>query len=130
MGTKEVTKRTVDPFGLIFQEGIWILIGYATAKEIRSFALDRIQDCKERYRYFEPRFDLTWRIPCKELGVIAAKSDVVVRFKLRCRIYHAKEKWHSSEVRKMLPRRRELTFTVADLRDKEMDLFMDTNIEE
>jgi len=119
-GAKEVTKRTVDPYGLIFHEGIWILIGLChLRKEIRSFALDRIQDCKERYLYFEPRFDFNLEeYLAKSWGVIDGEEvTVVVRFKPEVAEYITrKEKWHSSEVRKMLPDGGvELTFTVAGI---------------
>jgi len=119
-GAKEVTKRTVDPYGLIFHEGIWILIGLChLRKEIRSFALDRIQDCKERYLYFEPRSDFNLEeYLAKSWGVIDGEEvTVVVRFKPEVAEYITrKDKWHTSEVRKMLPDGGvELTFTVAGI---------------
>ena len=56
--TKEVTNRLVDPYGLVFYDGTWTMIGYChLRKEIRSFALDRIIDLKERYLYFKPQDD-------------------------------------------------------------------------
>ncbi len=119
-GAKEVTRRTVDPYGLIFHEGIWILIGLChLRKEIRSFALDRIQDCRERYLYFEPRLDFNLgEYLAKSWGVIDGEEvTVAVRFKPEVAEYITrKDKWHPSEVRKMLSDGGvELTFTVAGI---------------
>lgn len=42
-----VTEREVDPYHLRFYEGAWYLIGFChLRKEIRTFALDRIQDLR------------------------------------------------------------------------------------
>jgi predicted DNA-binding transcriptional regulator YafY len=119
-GTKEVTKRTIDPYGLIFYEGIWILIGFChLRKEIRSFALDRIQDCGERNLYFSPRSDFNLEeYLAKSWGVVDGEEmKVVVRFKPEVAEYITrKDKWHPSEARKMLPDGGvELAFTVAGI---------------
>jgi predicted DNA-binding transcriptional regulator YafY len=119
-GAKEVTKRTVDPYGLIFYEGIWILIGLChLRKEIRSFALDRMQDCSERNLYFPPRSDFNLEeYLAKSWGVVDGEEvTVVVRFKPEVAEYITrKDKWHPSEVRKMLPDGGvELAFTVAGI---------------
>lgn len=56
--TKEVTNRVVDPYGLVFYEGMWTVIGYCyLRKDIRTFAFDRMLDLKERNLYFKPRED-------------------------------------------------------------------------
>lgn len=117
---KEVTRRTVDPYGLIFYEGIWILIGLChLRKEIRSFALDRIQDCNERNLYFIPRSDFNLEeYLARSWGVVDGEEvKVVVRFKPEATEYITrKDKWHPSEKRKMLPDGGvELAFTVAGI---------------
>jgi predicted DNA-binding transcriptional regulator YafY len=57
-GKRQETTRTVDPYGLILHEGIWILIGFCNLRKlIRSFALDRVVSIQERNRYFTPRDD-------------------------------------------------------------------------
>jgi predicted DNA-binding transcriptional regulator YafY len=39
--------RMVDPYGLVFHDGVWIMVGYCHLKKaIRSFALDRILETK------------------------------------------------------------------------------------
>ena len=120
--TKEAIERIVDPYGLVFFEGVWVLIGYChLRKGIRSFAIDRIIDLKERFLYFEIRggFDLeeyissSWGIIHEEPVKITVrfKSDVA-EFILR------KEKWHPSEQRKVLPNGGiELTFAIAGVNE-------------
>lgn len=116
--SKEQTKRTVDPYGLVFYEGAWTLVGYChLRKTIRSFSLDRIIDLKERYIYFKSPegFDLkeylshSWGIFDDE------EVDITVRFKKDIADYILrKDKWHPSEKRKILPNGDvQLVFTVA-----------------
>jgi predicted DNA-binding transcriptional regulator YafY len=116
--SKTTGARIVDPYGLIYYEGIWIMIGFChKRKEIRSFAVDRILDIKGRYLYFETLkdFDLntylshTW-------GIIDGKEvNIKVKFNAKVADYIIrKEKWHSSEKRNILPCGDvELSFTVA-----------------
>ncbi len=105
--SKKVTKRTVDPYGLVFNDGIWIMIGKChLRKEIRSFALDRIIKAAGRNLYFtvDDGFDLETYFE-KSWGLIDGKVvDVKVRFRAEVADYiRRKEKWHSSEKRKVLP---------------------------
>jgi predicted DNA-binding transcriptional regulator YafY len=115
---KEITHRVVDPYGLIFHEGAWILVGYChLRKGIRSFALDRVLDFKERYLYFTPMegFELesylsqSWGIYDDEaVSVTVEFSHEVSDYILR------KDRWHPSEKREILPDGGVLlTFTVA-----------------
>ncbi|MCX5811705.1 MAG: WYL domain-containing protein [Proteobacteria bacterium] len=116
--SKTTGARIVDPYGLVYYEGIWIMIGFChKRKDIRSFAVDRVLDIKERYLYFEPRkdFDLntylshTWGIiDGKEVKIKVKFNTNVADYILR------KEKWHSSEKRNILPNGDvELSFIVA-----------------
>jgi predicted DNA-binding transcriptional regulator YafY len=115
---KEITHRVVDPYGLIFHEGAWILVGYChLRKSIRSFALDRVLDFKERYLYFtlmegfelESYLSQSWGIYDDEAVLVTVQfshevSDYILR----------KDKWHPSEKREILPDGEvRLTFTVA-----------------
>jgi len=116
--SKEVTKRTVDPYVVVLYEGIWILVGFChLRKMIRSFALDRIIDIQERNLYFtsQPDFDLKAYLS-SPWGIIDGKeARVTVRFKKEVSDYILrKDKWHPSEKRTILPDGGvELTFTVA-----------------
>lgn len=117
--TKEVTNRMVDPYGLVFYDGTWTMIGYChLRKEIRSFSLDRIVEVKERYRYFKPMegFNLddylshSWGIVDDE------EVRVKIRFSAGVADYVLRKKWHRSEERSMLPDGSvELTYTVAGI---------------
>lgn len=118
----ETTERRVDPYNLVFHDGIWYLIGYCHLREdIRFFALDRIDDLKERWFYFEAKKDFdpeaymarSWGIYDEE------PVDVVVRFTPSVSdLIGRKEKWHPSEKRKVLgDGSLELTFTVAGIQE-------------
>ena len=105
--SKKVTKRTVEPYGLVFNDGIWIMIGRCLLREeIRSFALDRIITAVGRERYFlrDPDFDLEKYFE-KSWGVVDGDEvEVTVRFKYEVADYILrKEKWHPSEKRKVFP---------------------------
>jgi len=100
------SSRTVDPYGLVFYDGIWLCIGYCHLKKaIRSFALDRIVDLTERFRYFTPveGFDLTeylshsWGIYDDE------QVTVKVRFDPSVCDYVMRKVWHPSEQKEPLP---------------------------
>jgi predicted DNA-binding transcriptional regulator YafY len=119
---KETTRRLVDPYGLVFHEGIWILVGYChLRKRVRNFALDRIKDLRERYLYFEaPKdFDLEEYLS-RSWGIFDDQDvDVVVRFKAIIADYILrKDRWHQSERRHILPSGEvELSFTVAGIQE-------------
>jgi predicted DNA-binding transcriptional regulator YafY len=110
--------RLVDPYGLIYYDGVWIMVGFChLRKEIRSFAVDRILGIKERYLYFKPEadFDLKEHLS-HSWGIIdGEKVQVIVRFGTAISEYILrKKKWHPSENRRLLPDGTvELTFTVA-----------------
>lgn len=101
--SKTTGARIVDPYGLIYYDGIWIMIGFChNRKEIRSFAVDRVLEIKERYLYFEPRkdFDLNAYLS-RTWGIIDGKEvNIKVKFNAKVADYILrKEKWHSSENR-------------------------------
>ncbi|HEX2964374.1 MAG TPA: WYL domain-containing protein, partial [Syntrophorhabdaceae bacterium] len=121
--TKEITERIVDPYGLVFYDGTWILIGYChLRKDIRSFALDRILALKERWLYFEPKEDFSleeylsggWGVVQgeKQTGVTVRFGPAIADYILR------KERWHSSEKRKIHKDGTvELSFVVAGVNE-------------
>jgi len=116
--SKELTKRIIDPYVVVLYEGIWILVGYChLRKTIRSFALDRIMEIKERNLYFnaQPDFDLKAYLSTPWGIVDGKEARVKVRFKKEISDYILrKDKWHSSEKRTVLPNGDvELSFTVA-----------------
>lgn len=104
----ETTERRVDPYGLFFYEGAWHVIGYCNLKkELRTFAIDKIESLKETDHYFvqDPGFNLkkslsdSWGIIFNEEAV-----DITVRFSKDVASYiDRQKKWHPTEVRKRLP---------------------------
>jgi predicted DNA-binding transcriptional regulator YafY len=117
--TKEVTHRLVDPYGLVFYDGIWTLVGYChLRKGIRTFAFDRIIDVKERYLYFKPQesFDLDEYLSHSWGIVDDEEVTVKVRFTAKAADYVLRKKWHPSEQREMFPDGGvELAYTVAGI---------------
>jgi predicted DNA-binding transcriptional regulator YafY len=117
--TKEVTDRLVDPYGLVFYDGIWTLVGYChLRKGIRTFSFDRIIDVKERYLYFKPQgsFDLDEYLSHSWGIVDDEEVTVKVRFTAKAADYVLRKKWHPSEQRSMLlDGSVELTYTVAGI---------------
>jgi predicted DNA-binding transcriptional regulator YafY len=115
--TGEVTERLVDPYGLVFYEGVWIMVGYChLRKQIRTFAFDRILNLKDRWRYFTPKEDFNLDdYFSKSWGIYDDKEvTVTVRFAAKITDYVLRKKWHPSEKRKLLPNGdAELTYTVA-----------------
>jgi len=115
-GKKEPVKRTVDPYGLIFHNGLWMLIGFChLRKHIRTFALDRIKDLHERSLYFTPRegFDLKSYLT-KSWGIMDGE-EITVKLRVKPQIADLilRKKWHPSEVKTSMPDGSlELTYTV------------------
>ncbi|OGW28057.1 MAG: hypothetical protein A2X59_00200 [Nitrospirae bacterium GWC2_42_7] len=120
--SKEATERIVDPYGLVFHEGAWILIGYCHLRdEIRRFALDRISSLKETNLYFKIKdnFNLEEHLS-HSWGVYDEKEvNVTVRFSAEIAdLITRKKSWHPSEKRKILSNGDvELSFTVAGVRE-------------
>jgi predicted DNA-binding transcriptional regulator YafY len=116
--TKEVNERRVDPYGIVFYSGSWILVGYCHLRQsIRRFALDMIQDLKETWFTFKAQEDFVLKEHiAQSWGVYDGEPvDVTVRFAEDvANQITRKKQWHPSEKRKILPSGEvELTFTVA-----------------
>jgi len=61
-GTDEVTRRTVSPYGMIFDDGTWYLVGYCHLRDdLRMFGVSRLTDLATTdWRYEVPKdFDLS-----------------------------------------------------------------------
>jgi predicted DNA-binding transcriptional regulator YafY len=96
---KEVTDRLVDPYGLVFYDGIWTLVGYCQLRKgITTFAFDRILDVKERYLYFKPqdRFDLEQYLSRSWGTVDNGEVRVKILFSPQAADYVLPKKWHPS----------------------------------
>ncbi len=117
-GMSQETSRTIDPYGLVLHEGVWIVIGFCNLrKKIRSFALDRIVHIEGRNRYFTTRDDFNLETYLSHTwGIIdGEEAIVVVRFAKDAADYILRrDSWHPSEKRKILPDGSvELQFMVA-----------------
>jgi proteasome accessory factor B len=103
---RKSTRRTVDPYGLVFHRGAWMLVAFCHLRgEIRTFALDRIMDVKERTMPFQPLegFDLE-EFLSQSWGIYRSKEvRLKVRFSAEIADYILRRpKWHPSEKRKIL----------------------------
>jgi len=121
--SKETSERRVDPYGLVFYEGAWILISYCHLREdMRNFALDRILSLRKTNLYFRSKenFDLDEYLS-HSWGIVYDKENVnvTVRFSEKVAEYILrKDKWHPSEKRKILPSGEvELSFTVPGVNE-------------
>ncbi len=57
-GTGTVSKREVDPYGLVYREAAWLLVGWChLRKEVRSFRVDRMREVVMAPKPKSPDFD-------------------------------------------------------------------------
>jgi proteasome accessory factor B len=57
-GTGTVSRREVDPYGLVYREAAWLLVGWChLRKEIRSFRVDRMRDVAMAPKPKSPDFE-------------------------------------------------------------------------
>ncbi|MBI5639805.1 MAG: WYL domain-containing protein [Nitrospirae bacterium] len=118
----ETKKRRLDPYGIVFHDGDWVLVGYChLAEALRHFFLDRILDLKvTNFSFSKPAdFDLE-RHFADSWGIWDAEPvEVTVRFSKEAAEHVTRKKqWHPSEKRKALPSGEvEMTFTVAGVKE-------------
>ena len=57
-GTGETSRRDVDPYGLVYRESAWYLVGWChLRREVRSFRVDRISDAVMAPKPKSPDFE-------------------------------------------------------------------------
>jgi proteasome accessory factor B len=57
-GTGTVSKRDVDPYGLVYRDAAWVLVGWChLRKEVRSFRVDRMRGVEMAPKPKSPDFD-------------------------------------------------------------------------
>lgn len=77
----EMTRRTVDPLGLVYYTDHWNLIGYDhLRKDIRNFRLDHIKSLRVLNERFVPPPDFDLSEHLKERGESLANKRIRVRF--------------------------------------------------
>jgi predicted DNA-binding transcriptional regulator YafY len=115
--SREITERRVNPYGLIFSEGNWLMVGFCHLdQDIRKFDLDRILEIKASWTKFKSEDFNLQKYVDERWGLYDGEKTVVkVRFtKNVAHLITRKKKWHPSEKREILPTGEvELTFTVA-----------------
>jgi predicted DNA-binding transcriptional regulator YafY len=114
----KTTQRRIDPYGLVYYEGAWLLIGYCHLREgVRHFALDMICSLKATNLFFRTKdnFELREHLSGSWGVYDDPPVDLTVRFSPKVAGYILrKDKWHHSEKRKILPSGGvELSFFVA-----------------
>jgi len=105
MERHELTKRLINPYGLIYRVSTWYLVAYCHwRKEILMFRIDRIKELKETSKNFEipSSFSLeeymgdAWQ-------VVRGKSQFVrLRFSSSIAERILENKWHRSQILEVL----------------------------
>jgi len=122
INTDEITERLIDPYGLVFYDGLWFVYAYCHLREdYRLFATDRIKELEIlKTGFLKPEgFSLRERLShCWGIWEGEVKT-VTVRFsKDIAPVIMRKEKWHPSEERKVFEDGSiELTFRVSGLQE-------------
>lgn len=116
----QTNHRRIDPYGLIFYEGAWLVNAYCHKRQdIRNFAIDQILELKETQFYFSKKQDYNLDEECKHSwGIYKAEPvEITLRFsKEAATQIMRRDKWHTSETRQILPSGEiELTLTVAGI---------------
>jgi proteasome accessory factor B len=66
------TEREVDPYGLVYRQGAWLLVGFChRAQAIRRFRVDRILKLKVAPKPRSPDFEVPADFSLQEQGVIS-----------------------------------------------------------
>lgn len=118
VNTDEHTRRTIDPYGMAFYDGIWFVYAYChLRRDFRTFALDRIESVAVTDKTFKKLegFNLRERLS-KAWGIWEGReTTVTVRFSKKiAEVIKRKPAWHPSEKRKILPDGGvELTFKIS-----------------
>jgi predicted DNA-binding transcriptional regulator YafY len=77
----ELTRRKVDPLGLVYYTDHWNLIAFDHLREaIRNFRLDNIQSMHTTLARFEPPSDFDLEAHLKERGQSPQNQQITIRF--------------------------------------------------
>ncbi len=78
----EITKREVEPLGLLYYSDHWHLIGYCRMREdYRDFRTDRIKSIKTCLEFFAPREGFSLKQYLQEANRVENAQEVRVKFK-------------------------------------------------
>lgn len=95
------TVRTIAPYGLVFQYGIWYVLGYCSLRhKTRLFALDCIKEFNltERHYGIPEDFSLDeYFKPGWKMLRYGEPVEVVLRFKKECTRWIKRRRWHPTQ---------------------------------
>ena len=101
MKDEKETRRTVAPYGLTLQYGLWYVIGYCNLRnEIRVFALDCIKDFKLTDRHYSIAADFRleeYFKPGWHMLRYGALVEVVLKFGKEYARWIKRKKWHPTQ---------------------------------
>lgn len=99
--TDEVTTRKLDPHFIYERTGSWYVIGFChLRKQIRNFALHRIQSCKVTKDTFTapPASELaTWVSSSSQVEIRGPEINVCIQFEPRTARFVREKQWHKKQ---------------------------------
>ncbi|MCL5878332.1 MAG: WYL domain-containing protein [Deltaproteobacteria bacterium] len=102
MSSQKEEKRTIAPYGLIFNKGIWYAVAYCSLRKgIRSFALDCIKDAVVTDEFYEipSEFDLKEYLkPGWQIISSGKPVEVMLRFNKDIARWIKRRKWHPTQI--------------------------------
>ncbi|MFP6628541.1 MAG: YafY family protein [Myxococcota bacterium] len=104
--TRTESERELDPYRVWYRAGGLYVIGHDhQSREIRTFAIDRIQQIEATDAKFEPADDFDFdAYTASSFGVIAEPATRVrIRFEPRWSTYAEEHTWHPSQKLESLP---------------------------
>jgi proteasome accessory factor B len=98
---KAETKRLIDPYGLIYSNGFWILVGYCYfRKQIRHFSIDSIRELEitDKHFFYPADFNLNEHVKNSWRYYSGKATEVLVKFDNEvAHIIKRRQKWHPSQ---------------------------------
>ncbi len=102
MKDRKETKRDIAPYGLIFHEGLWYVIGYCYLRRaVHTFALDCIKGFKITGKPYNipPGFNMAdYFKPGWHMMRYGEPVEVVLKFSERYARWITRRKWHPTQV--------------------------------
>ncbi len=101
LSRRTTTKRSIDPYGLIYSNGFWIMVAYCHFRgEVRHFSVDNIRELEitDKYFFYPEDFNLAEHVKRSWRYYSGKTAEVLVRFDEE--IKHTilrREKWHPTQ---------------------------------
>ena len=98
---KALTQRQIDPYGLIYSGGFWILVAFCHHRgEVRHFSIDSIRELEitDKYFFYPEDFKLEDHLKDSWRYYSGKSTEVLVRFdKEISHIILRRDKWHPTQ---------------------------------